>query len=102
MIECCTCERFADNDYECGHWNVPHIDASKKPIDFVCEVCGEKYLTEDERFDPDLPEKEAHINAQCAKGAFYVMDTINEREGDPEGRTALKEILQAAKDRGAF
>jgi hypothetical protein len=41
-------------------------------------------------------------DAQSLKAASYVMDTINGRNGNPDGRTALKEILQAAKDRGAF
>jgi hypothetical protein len=99
VMECCTCERYADTDYEVGHWEVPHIDPTKKPLDFMCEVCDEKYLTEGGQYDPDLPEKESGINAQCAKAAFYVMDTINGRAGNPEGRSALKEILEAAIER---
>jgi hypothetical protein len=43
-----------------------------------------------------------HDCQQSIKGASYLMDAINGRKGNPEGRNALKEILLAAKDNGAF
>lgn len=117
MMACSCCGEFRDTDDGEGQWDVPRIN-SPKTLDFVCGVCEEKYITEDGQYDPDLEEKNAlHdqgermaaiaeykslVDAQCVKGAFYVMDTINGRDGNPEGREALREILQAAKDRGAF
>jgi hypothetical protein len=92
-ILCSYCDRLCDGKDGEGEYDVPRVN-SAKPYEYICGICREKYINEDGQFDPDLPEKEAIISANAIKGAFYIMDTINGREGSPEGRAALKEILE--------
>jgi hypothetical protein len=44
-------------------------------------------------------QAEFHTGQQATKGAFCLMDMINGREGNSEGRAALKGIVQAAIER---
>lgn len=37
-----------------------------------------------------------HDCQQAIKGALYLIGAINGREGDPEGREAVREILEGA------
>jgi hypothetical protein len=48
---------------------------------------------------PNQTDDGSHYCHDCQKsikGAFYIMDTINGRDGNPEGREALREILESA------
>lgn len=114
MMACSYCGEFRDTDDGEGMWDVPRFchprrTSRLKPYDFICGVCCETYVNEEGEFDEDLPERMAAIEAgdcmaaiaedQCVKGALYLMDTINGREDNPEGREALREIVQGAVDR---
>jgi hypothetical protein len=116
MMACSYCGEFRDTDDGEGMWDVPKFchprRTSPKVYDFVCGVCCDQYITEDGELDEDLPEKmhmldqgdrmaaiaedQSIVDAQCVRAAFYVMDSINGREGSDEGREALKQILQTA------
>jgi hypothetical protein len=54
---------FADSDDGEGLFDVPRIDKPGKTVTYICGGCCEKYVNEDEKYDPDLPEKEAYLDA---------------------------------------
>lgn len=53
IMACSYCGEFRDTDDGEGMWDVPRV-GSTKTYDFVCGVCCDKYITEDEKFDPEL------------------------------------------------
>jgi hypothetical protein len=113
MMACSYCGDFHDTDDGEGQWDVPRFVHPRRTspfkYDYICGVCCEKYINEEGEFDEDLPEREAHLTEgdrmaslaedNCVKGAFYLMDAINGRKGNPEGREAVREILTAAVNR---
>ena len=53
MMACSYCGDFADTDDGEGLWDVPKVNATKR-YEYICGVCAEKYVNEDEQLDPEL------------------------------------------------
>lgn len=69
MLACSYCGDFADTDDGEGHWDVAILGTDRK-YEFVCGVCAEKHINEDEVFDHALPEKSAYHDKGEAMAAL--------------------------------
>ncbi len=78
MIKCSCCSMFADSDDGEGLFDVPRIDKPGKTVTYICGGCCEKYVNEDEKYDPDLPEKGSLLRRWRPHGPALAEDQSNQ------------------------
>lgn len=92
-VECKSCGAWVDSDDGGGAYD------KDSPFGWKCDEClAQDGETADEH-GYRVPDPEATAEAECIQATSYLMNAINGRQGDQQGRDALRQILQAAVEK---